>query len=153
MKRIAVILALTLATATAAFTQQGPPPGGGAPPRPAGPDPLVAYLNLTAEQKTAWDAARAAFETASQPLFEKQREAQEQLGTLLEGKSTDACAIGTQMIAIRTIGDQIKAAHDALDAKFETLLTADQKSKYEAFEAAVQFLRDHEGPPHPPQPR
>jgi Spy/CpxP family protein refolding chaperone len=152
MKRIAVILALVLATATTGFTQQGPPPGGG-PPRPAGPDPLVAYLNLTAEQKTAWDSARAAFETAAQPLFEKQREAQEQLGTLLDSKSADACAIGTQMIAIRTIGDQIKAAHDALDAKFESLLTADQKSKYEAFEAAVQFLRDHEGPPHPPQPR
>ncbi|MEA2572366.1 MAG: Heavy-metal resistance [Acidobacteriota bacterium] len=151
MKRIALILTLVLATATAAFTQQGPPPGGG-PPRPAGPDPLIAYLNLTAEQKAAWEAARAAFETSTQPLFEKQREAQEQLGTLLEGKSTDSCAIGTQMIAIRTIGDQIKAAHDALDAKFEASLTAEQKSKYEAFEAAVQFLRDHEGPPRPPQP-
>jgi len=149
MKRIALLLTLILTFATVAFAQPAPPPGP--PPRGAG-DPLAAYLNLTADQKAAWEAAREAFETATQPLFEKQRAAQEALGALLEGKSTDACGIGTQMLAIRAIGDQIKAAHDAFEAKRESVLTADQKSKYEAFEAAAQFLHGPEGGPHPPRP-
>jgi Spy/CpxP family protein refolding chaperone len=146
MKRIALTLTLVLAFATAAFAQPGPPPG--APPHPAG-DPLATYLNLTADQKAAWEAAHEAFEAATQPLFEKQRAAHEQLGALLESKSNDACGIGAQMIAIRAIGDQIKAAHDAFEAKRESVLTADQKVKLEAFEAAAQFLRDREGPPPP----
>jgi Spy/CpxP family protein refolding chaperone len=148
MKRIALTLTLILTFATAAFAQQGPPPGG--PPRPAG-DPLATYLNLTADQKAVWEAAHATFDATVQPVFEKQRAAQEAIGAALESKSTDACSIGAQMLAIRAIGDQIKAAHDTFEAKRESVLTADQKSKFEAFEAAAQFLRDHEGPPRPPR--
>jgi Spy/CpxP family protein refolding chaperone len=148
MKRIALTLTLVLAFATAAFAQQGPPPG--APPRPAG-DPLATYLNLTADQKAVWEAAHEAFDATVQPLFEKQRTLQEAIGAALESKSSDACSIGAQMLAIRAIGDQIKAARDTFEAKRASVLTAEQKSKLEAFEAAAQFLRDHEGPPRPPR--
>jgi Spy/CpxP family protein refolding chaperone len=147
MKRTASILTFIVITAASLFAQgrpPGPPPGA-----LAGIDPLVAYLNLTADQKAAWDAARKEFDTAAQPLFDKQRDADEALHTALDAKSADACSIGTQMLAIRAIGDQIHAAHDALEAKLEAMLTADQKAKYEAFEAAAQLLRGPEGHPGP----
>jgi Spy/CpxP family protein refolding chaperone len=150
MKRI--VLILTLAIAGAAFAQQGPPPAGGPPPPRQGGDQLAAYLNLTTEQKAAWEAARKEFETTAQPLFEKEREAHEALDAMLESKSTDACGIGTRMLAIRTIGDQIRAAHDAFNAKRQSVLTAEQKLKLEAFEAAAQMFRGREGAPPPPPP-
>jgi Spy/CpxP family protein refolding chaperone len=146
MKRIALILALALAASTSVFAQPGPPPGGG--PRP-GSDPLVTYLNLTEAQKSAWEAARTALEAAVQPLREKERAAHEALGALMEAKSTDACGIGAAMIAIRTVGDQIRALHEADDAKRLAVLTPEQKSKYDAFQAAVQFLRGQEGAGRP----
>lgn len=132
--------ALFLLVATVAAAQPGPPPH---PPRGAG-DPLASYLKLTAEQKTQWDAARQAFETSIQPLRDHIEATHEQIEKLMEAKSTDAAALGTLMIDIRNTHDQIKAKHDALDAQLETLLTAEQKTKFEAFLAAR--------PPMPPPP-
>src|SRR5258708_34127684 len=118
-----------------------------APPPPNG-DALVSYLNLTAEQKLTWTAARQTFETTVAPLHDQIESTQDQLRQLMDAKSTDAAAIGTLMIAIRDAHDQIKAQHDALDAKLEGVLTADQKTRFAAFRAARAAL----GPGHPPHP-
>src|SRR5258708_28563213 len=106
-----------------------------APPPPNG-DALVSYLNLTAEQKTTWTAARQTFETTVTPLHDKIESTQDQLRQLMDAKSTDAAAIGTLMIATRDVHDQIKAQHDALDAKLESVLTAAQNTKFTASRAA-----------------
>ena len=37
----------------------------------------------------------------------------------------------------------VKAAHDALEAKLGTTLTAEQKAKYEEFKTAREFLQQH----------
>ena len=37
----------------------------------------------------------------------------------------------------------MKAAHDALDAKLTATLTPEQKTKFDAFKAAQQFLQQH----------
>jgi hypothetical protein len=42
-----------------------------------------------------------------------------------------------------------REAHDALDAKLQSVLTPDQRAKFEAFQAAEKFLRERQGPPPP----
>ena len=104
-------------------------------------DPIASILNLTAEQKTAWDAATKEFRNANRALFEKQRDAQERLHDALDSNAPDACAIGNATISLHAIEEQIHTAHEALDQKLESLLTAEQRERFESL------------PPPPPPPR
>jgi hypothetical protein len=54
----------------------------------------------------------------------------------LKNPSADACSIGADMIAQRAIHDQVRVARDAMRQKQQSVLTAEQKLKYEAFQAA-----------------
>lgn len=148
MKRFSIVAMAVLLITTAAFAQ-GPGPGGPPPGGPGG-DPLAEYLALTNDQKTAWQTIQNELRASVSGLHDQQRTLHEQLATALDG--TDAAAIGTLMLRIRAIGDQIKAAQDAADNKFEALLTPDQRTKFEAFQAAVQFL-SRRGPGGPGGPR
>lgn len=132
MKRFTHTALFLVTIGTAALAQPGPMP----PPHPPKDDRLASYLNLTTAQKTQWDAARQAFDEGVKPLREHIEATHEQLEKLMDAKSNDAAALGTLMIDIRNTHDQIKARHDALDAQLETLLTAEQKTKFEAFLAA-----------------
>jgi Spy/CpxP family protein refolding chaperone len=143
MKRIVTILTLAAAMTVSAVAQPGPPPPGG--PRH---DRLADLLQLTADQKAAWASARKDFETATQPLREKEQATHEQLETALDAASPDPTAIGNLMLSIKAIHDQIRTAHEALDQKLASVLTPDQKAKFDAFLAA----RKAEGP-HGPGPR
>lgn len=150
MKRVSLIaitaLLLTLGTAFA----QGHGPGGPPPSAPGfgpnGADVLKDYLSLTADQVTAWQTIQSQLRTTVESLREQQRTLHDALKTALEG--TDAAAIGNLMLQIRAIDAQIKGAHDTADAQFAALLTAEQKVKFEAFQAAAAYLRSHgpEGP-------
>ena len=153
MKRISIIAIAVLLLACAVQAQGHRPPGppSGAPGGPAvGPgsndNGLAEYLGLTADQKAAWQTNQQELRTAAQALHEQQRALHDALQTALE--SGDATAVGTIMLQIRAIGDQLKAARDAAEAKFEALLTSEQISKYEAFQAALDFLRQR-GPGGP----
>jgi Spy/CpxP family protein refolding chaperone len=146
MKRIVTAAIFVLAAASLGLAQPAPPPGPPGPHHAPKGDPLADYLALTPDQKTQWDAARTAFEAATKPLRDHADATQEQLEQLLDSKSNDAAAIGTLMIDIRNTRDQIKTAHDALDARLEALLTAEQRTKFEAFRAAAPPR-----PPHPPR--
>ena len=155
MKRIVIATLITLLAAFGAFAQQGPGPGFGGGTGPGyggGPGPgfgggpgsgprvdvLVNYLQLTADQKTAWEKAHADFQAATQALHDQQIALREKLGEALKG--TDPCAIGTLMLQIRAIGDQVETAHDALEQRLASILTPEQKAKYDAFQAALAFI-------------
>lgn len=151
MKRFTIIAALLLVAATAAMAQHArrPAPEGafrtmGGPP-PA--DGLAEYLSLTSEQAANWQAIREETRTQIDALREKERALAEQLGAALEG--TDATAIGTLMLQIRGIGSQIEAIRAAGKAKFSATLTAEQKVKFDAFQAAADFLRQRGPGPGP----
>jgi Spy/CpxP family protein refolding chaperone len=156
MKRITLFILplLVIVLAAGAYAQHRPAPNGGpggpgfagaAFGGPGGSTALAEYLGLTAEQKTAWETIQSDTRAAIEALHEQERTLHEQLRTALDGGSTDAAAFGNLLIQIRSIDAQIKAARDAADAKFEATLTADQKVKFAAFQAASAFL--HQGGP------
>ena len=144
---ITALFIATIATSLAAQPRR-PMDRHDAPP-PPNSDVLGNYLNLSADQKTAWTAARQDFETSIAPLHDKIESTQNQLRQLMDAKSRDASAIGTLMIAIRDTQDQIKTQHDALDTKLASALTADQKTNFAAFRAARAAVGP-DRPPHPP---
>jgi hypothetical protein len=154
MKRVLVFtLSLLFVFASVAFAQQRRAPGAmrgpGGPGIPRnGADPLAEYLALSADQKAAWEAIRAETHETIEPLHEQ--------GQALAGQleaTTDAAGIGNLVLQLRAVSSQIDAAREAGDAKFAATLTSDQKVKFEAFQAASQFLhrRGPGGPPPPPR--
>lgn len=150
MKRNVLILAslFVLAIAVTAFAQRGP---GGPPPIGFGgpnSNTLADYLSLTSEQKSGWQTIQADLRTTIEGLHEQDRTLNEQLHTALDNNSTDAAALGNLLIQIRGIHSQIESARNAADAKFEASLTAEQKVKFAAFEAASEYLRQR-GPGGP----
>jgi hypothetical protein len=158
MKRISLtLLALLLIVAAGAFGQGRGPGPNGAPPFPGGDrDILGEYLSLTPDQKSAWHTIQSEQRASSEALHTQERALGEQLHTALEGN--DAAAIGTLMLQLRTVHTQVDAARTAADAKFAASLTAAQKTKFAAFQAAAEFLQQQHGPGPggpggPPPPR
>jgi len=136
MKR-SIILTLVALAAAAAFAQPMPPGG----PMPGGPgrDPIASVLSLTADQKTAWEAAKRDFHTANQALFDKQRDTERQLHDALDAKSSDSCAIGALAVSLHATQEELETAHDGLRKKLESILTPEQRAKFESM------------PPRPPR--
>jgi len=150
MKRITVLAISILLIAIGAFAAGPPPRPAGGPPPMGNSDVLAEYLGLTAQQKASWETIQSNLRTTIDSFRDQQRALHEQLETALEG--TDAAAIGNLMLQIRAVGDQIKAAHDAAHNEFAALLSAEQKVKFDAFEAAMQFLRQRGPEPGPGRP-
>jgi Spy/CpxP family protein refolding chaperone len=144
MKRSLVItlsaILILLGSMTVA-AQNGPHPGPGGPPpgmSGGGDDALAAYLSLTAEQRAAWATTQSSLRTTLDSFRTQEQSLGDQLKTALEG--TDAAAIGNLMLQMKTIHVQIDAARAAADAQFAASLTDEQKVKFAAFQAAVEFL-------------
>jgi hypothetical protein len=128
MKRATIFTALFLMVATLAFSRER------VERRSVGE--MGAYLQLTAAQQTAWDNAHADFNNATHALFEKRIAFGRQAEAALKDKSADACTIGTLMLTMQSVSDQIRTEENALQQKLVSILTPDQKTKYEAFRAA-----------------
>jgi hypothetical protein len=139
MKRISTLILLTLLAAVLGTTAAVAGEHGEAHHNMMD---LSAYLNLTADQKVTWEAAHSDFQAAAAPLHQKSREARTNLETVLRAQS-DACTVGSAFLAVRAVEDQMAAAHDALKARVESVLTTDQKSKLEALHAAESAREPH----------
>ena len=156
MKRVLVFtlsILFLFAGAVLAQTRRPGPPGLRGPAGPGlprgGANPMADYLALTAEQKAAWETIRTETHEVIEPLHEQG----EALASQLES-TNDAAGIGNLVLQLRAIGSQIEAAREAGDAKFVATLTTEQKMKFDAFQAAAQFLhhRGPGGPGGPPPP-
>lgn len=141
MKQITLTALSLFLIAAGAFAAGHPPQGGpGGPPPGGGNGALLAeYLGLTTAQKASWETIQNERRATMESFRDQQETLHQQLETALEG--TDAAAIGNLMLQIRAIQEQIKAAHDAAHDQFAALLTTEQRVKYDAFEAALEFLR------------
>ena len=124
------VLALTVGTGSAALAQAPPP---GPPPRH---DRITNALGLSDEQKAAWDAAHKSFWTTTQPLREQAKQLRTEIETMMAQGNPDPTAVGQKAIQLHGIHQQIKAAHDAMDAQVASVLTPDQKTKLDAIKAA-----------------
>jgi Spy/CpxP family protein refolding chaperone len=147
MKRILITLTVAIALlATAAIAQH---------PRMMGEracDPL-SFLGLTADQKAQWDSLHQQLRTSIEPLLDQKRAAEEQLRSLADAAAPDANAIGKQVLAIKAIDQQIKAAHEATAAKVAAMLTPEQKAKFDAMRALHECAGGPRGMAGGPGPR
>jgi Spy/CpxP family protein refolding chaperone len=139
------VAALTLAVATVAVAQ--PHPGLGAGAMREHLDQAASYLNLTADQKAAWNVAVSDFESQQKSQMTKSHDLQTQLHDAITAASPDACNIGTLTLQSHAVMEQLTAAHDALVAKLASSLTPEQKTKFDAYVASM-MVRHREGPPH-----
>ena len=149
MKRTTIILAtLALLIGSAAFAQGRGFRGRSAHPKAMGMqqgpgqgfDALAQYLGLTDAQKTEWQNLREATKTTVQPLMEQGRSIRDQIHTALQDGNADPTAVGKLVVQKYQIGQQIRAAHDKLQADLKATLTADQQVKFDAFNAARQAM-------------
>ena len=107
---------------------------------------LANYLQLSDQQIASFQQIQQDTAATVKPLADTARSLQDQLHAALQAATPDPTAIGKIAVQLESVRAQIKAAHDAADAKRIAVLNADQKVKYQAFQAAAQFLRQHHGP-------
>jgi Spy/CpxP family protein refolding chaperone len=128
MKRIVLALCIT-AAASLALAQEPH-----MKMRMMGPDPgeIAATLGLSADQQVQWDSIHQQLQASVEPLHHQLMAAHEQLESLASSSNPDATAVGKQFLAVRSIENQVKAAHEAAHSKLTAILTPDQKAKFDA---------------------
>ena len=130
------VAALVAASAPVAIAQ---PPDGPRGMRGRGHDrgrDVTEFLGLSDEQREAWRAAHKSHFEAQRPTFEKIRDLREQMKTELESSSPDAATVGGYVISIHQLDDDIEALRDDLETALREILTDEQETKLEAWQAA-----------------
>jgi Spy/CpxP family protein refolding chaperone len=101
---------------------------------------LATYLGLTDTQiqslKTVAEQTRATV----QPLMQQIGEKSKALAELRRAGSTDAAAIGNLVVQIDALEKQVQEARAAAKTQALAVLTADQKTKLAALEAAAKLM-------------
>lgn len=128
MNRRLTILTLAVLTALPVLAQPGPGMRGGGGNRL---DYLAGYLSLTDAQKTQAQAIFDAAETATETARGQLDSARTALTTAVKANASDA-EIDRLSAAIGVIHGQVTAIQAKAQAKFYALLTAEQKTKYDA---------------------
>jgi len=146
-------------TATALLAQpprRGPGPGAGfGPGEGFGPDfdrlemmlehrseRLADLLELTAAQRTQLDELRTSRLEAARPTIEALRQNAEELHALVESASPDPTEVGTRVLAMHRMKEELKAARQAFEKDLEALLTSDQKIAWDALQRARESFRE-----------
>lgn len=146
MKRI-LILTLILAVASAVVAAP-PRPGSGAGPGAQGgprgeilsPAALAEFLGLSEAQIEQSKAIREEMRAAIAPIRTQLRGLREQIEAALD--AGNAQQAGTLMLQARALREQRKAAHQSADAKFEAILTAEQKAKWDVYQEIAELRRE-----------
>jgi Spy/CpxP family protein refolding chaperone len=140
MHRVAQLLILATISVFTLAAQRGPggfdrAPGGGANADPATRitrqvEFLTALLTLTTNQASQGTTIFTNEAAAITPLQTSLNTARESLQTAVKANNT--ATIDQLSSQIGTLTGQITAAHSKADAAFYALLTADQKTRYDA---------------------
>ncbi|MDY7094707.1 MAG: Spy/CpxP family protein refolding chaperone [Acidobacteriota bacterium] len=99
-------------------------------------DRLAERLDLTADQKAAWETLRDEHRAQMEPLMTQIHEQRDQIREALESGSADATAVGQLMINNHRLLEQIKASREALDEAFRGLLTTEQQQTLDEIKAS-----------------
>ncbi|MBN8730062.1 MAG: Spy/CpxP family protein refolding chaperone [Acidobacteria bacterium] len=125
MKRRITILTLLTLSALPVLAQPGPRSQAGRL------DYLAGYLSLTDAQKTQAQAIFAAAQTAAETARGQMDSARAALNTAVKANASEA-ELDRLAAAIGVIEGQLAGIHAKAEAKFYALLTAEQKTKYDA---------------------
>lgn len=142
MKRIALVLCFAAGSMLAQPPVFGPGNGNGAAPGqlPANAFADVkAYLGLTDAQVTQLTQLLTQQRTAAQTLMDQIRTKEQALQTQLSQGSTNAAALGQLLIDIQALRKQVSGLQDTYRAQAVATLTADQKTKLAALDAAAKL--------------
>lgn len=134
----AAALLLVAAIATAQPIPNAQHPGGG---RAA----LVHYLQLTPDQIAAWQQIHKDTAAAVKPLATQAHDLRTQLEAAVKATTPDPAAVGKLTLALRSVREQVRATRSDSKDKLLAVLTPEQKTKFEAFEAARAALRHRRG--------
>jgi len=125
--------------AAATLLAQGP---GGHGPRGMAvkTDQVQSYLNLTDTQIQALKQLHESEMAAIKPIMQQMAPLHQSLRTQMEGTSTDATTAGKLVVSMQSLRQQITATHASFKAQSLAVLTADQKTKLAALEAAAALM-------------
>ena len=142
---LAGLLALGALPAAHAQGPGGPPPGRergrfGPGHGPLGPR-FAEELGLSEDQKAQLEALRKKNEESLKPLADAAHEAHEAFRQALESDSPDATAVGQKALAMHSAEKALRAAHEATFEQLKSILTEEQRAKFEA-------ARERRGPHH-----
>ena len=117
-------------------------PAMGTPQQRAGRAAVLAeYLQPTPEQITTWKQLRSDTAAAMKPLAQSAQDLRRQLDAATSAPSPDPATIGKLTLALRSARDQMRSERDASKAKFVATLSPEQKTKFDALQAAGSFLK------------
>lgn len=135
----AVVLLGAAVAAAQPFALSASRPGGGEVA-------LARYLQLTPDQIASWQQIHKDTAAAIKPLAVNARGLVEQIDAAVNSASPDPASVGRLALALHSVRNQIKALRERSRSKLMAVLSAEQKTKFEAFEAAAAFLKNRHTP-------
>jgi Spy/CpxP family protein refolding chaperone len=146
MKRLPIILAALLFSATAVVAQPHGTHGGGHRGPPSAEhhqemlDHLTKALSLTDAQRAGLEKIHAARMPALEPLLARQAKLHDQVEAALE-RGASAATVGNLVIAAYKVRKQVEALHTEMIGEAAKVLDADQMTKLRA-------MMERHGPGH-----
>lgn len=106
-------------------------------------DRIADLLDLTADQRAAFDAARTEALDAARPKMDRMRQLGDELRRMLDDGSTDAAQVGARVIEMHQLKGELRDARQSVESELSKLLTDEQRF---AFDALKEARRDGRGP-------
>ena len=145
MKRKLTIAAALFALLTLPLLAGAAPRRGGNPGDIlTNPRALARYLKLTPAQVETTKQLLQTLHATTRPLHEQQKPLAEQLRAQLDAAGPDACAIGTTLLEIEDLRDQVREAREDFDEAFSAILTPQQLAKWEALKDVLKAGEEEE---------
>ncbi len=102
-------------------------------------DRLAEALELSAEQRGAFDRLRAEKLEGVRPTLEKIRANGERLRAQLDERQPDPTAIGNAVLELHRMRAELRATKDEFERELATILTPEQRFAMEALERSRPF--------------
>lgn len=150
MTAVVGIAAMAAALVTSGQAMAQGPGGAG---RPGGPPArLAAKLNLTDEQKAAWQAAFQQMRTTTAPLREQSKQIHSEMKAMFDQGSPNPTALGQKVIELHAVRAQMREARKTMETATSAVLSPEQKQQLDTIKASIphhgHFKRG--GPAAPP---
>jgi Spy/CpxP family protein refolding chaperone len=127
---------ITVMTAAVVATAGGEAIAHGGSRSGAPPQRIAAALDLTDQQKAAWEAAFSTMRATAQPLHAQAKGIRAEIDALFSQGSPDPAVLGQKVIALHAVKEQLREARATMKSATTSVLTEEQKLKLEALEAA-----------------